>query len=219
MPDPNVQGGAYYSAGKGGYVTKKYTPSQARSLYVTLGASERSRLNMYYDKMGKALGFRSQKSFFEAFVDAATNTEYTPWELMSSTMRDAKGLKEAAEKNGRSVGGPFQSTYVNLASESGARKLVDDALGQYLGRRATEDEAAQFYQALLKEQKANPQVTSGYSNGRGSESAVRQEGLDPTQYARDFARSREDYAETQTQTVVKGLITQAIRSANQDWVA
>lgn len=208
-----------------GWVTpysKPYTAQQASAYLLRMSSSEQARLGRLFKRVAPKWGFESQRSMWNAFVQASVNTGQTPWQLMEEAAQG--GIKETVDQqaagagSGSGSGGPYRRTYVDLTNPTEARRLVDDTLGSYLGRRATEQEAATFYSALTAAQKENPAVVQGYSNG-GSETSVRTNAVDQQQLARDFARSRPDYAEVTTQTTVKSLIEKAIREADQNWVA
>ena len=211
---PDLSSG-FYSAGRGGFsATKEYSVQQASAYLLRMNASEQRRLRGYYEKIKDRWGFRSERSMWNMFVVASAETGETPWQLMEAA---SSGSIKPPEDSGGS-GGPFRNVYVDLTSETVARRLVDDTLGSYLGRRATEKEAAAFYETLTKAQRNNPTVVQGYA-GEGGQSSVKTNTVDQQQLARDFARTRSDYAETTTQTTVKSLIERAIREADQDWVA
>lgn len=213
LPDYST---GYYSAGRGAVPeNKEYSVQQASAYLLRMNASEQKRLRGYYEKIKDRWGFRSERSMWNMFVVASAETGQTPWQLMEEA---SSGTIKPPDDGGSGSGGPFRNVYVDLTSETEARRLVDDTLGSYLGRRATEKEAATFYETLTKTQKDNPTIVQGYA-GKGGQSSVKTNTVDQQQLARDFARSRSDYAETTTQTTVKSLIERAIREADQDWVA
>ena len=78
------------------------------------------------------------------------------------------------------------SVVVNLTNPSDAKLLVDQALTQYLGRQATEEESTQFHALLNQAETRNPQVATPTS---------RSGGLNPQQAAKEYAMSQGDAAE------------------------
>ena len=208
-----------YMDSRGAMSLKPLTIEQASAYLLRMPASEQARLSRLFRRVAPKWGFESPRSMWKAFVVASANTGETPWQLLEQAAQG--GPKEDAEQQAAgtgSSGGPYRRTLVDLTNPTEARRLVDDTLGSYLGRRATDEEAKTSYRALTAEQKANPAVVEGYSSG-SSDTSVRTNPVDQQQLARDFARSRSDYAETTTQTTVKSLIERAIREADQDWVA
>lgn len=97
---------------------------------------------------------------------------------------------------------------VNLTDPMSARKLVDDALSSYLGRRATTDEQEKFFNTLNKREKKSPTVTTQVSTttpqGAGMttvDSDVQTEGgFNPSVFAEEFARGQQGAGEYQAAT-------------------
>lgn len=96
---------------------------------------------------------------------------------------------------------------VSLTDPMSARKMVDTALENYLGRRATAKEAAAFYSALGKAEEKSPTVTTQVSTTTpgGGVTKVRSKtrsegGFNANVFAEDFARGQEGSAEYQAAT-------------------
>jgi hypothetical protein len=153
-------------------------------------------------------------------IEAAANTEQTPWDVLEqaavSKVEPPVDMSAGPSGGGGGGGGPYRREAIDFTNETSARALVDRTLGEYLGRAATEKEAAQFYKTLTKAQQANPVVEQGYSSGSGSATSTRGGGVSPEQIAEQFAMSRNDYAEVQVETTAKSLIEQALRQASQN---
>lgn len=130
----------------------------------------------------------------------ATSMSYNEWLARASAVSDRGDDK----KNGSGgAGGPraFTNTTVQLTNETDARALVDNALNQYLGRDANDQEREKFWKQLNKQQAKNPNVSKGVA-GPGGTNAVQSGGFNTATFAEDFAKSRDDYAETQASTTV-----------------
>lgn len=123
----------------------------------------------------------------------------------------AAGLKPDGTAAGNGVGGPrttvSQTRSINLTDPMSARKLVDDSLSAYLGRRATSQEQQEFFKALNAAEERAPSISTQVSRttpGRGMtavESEVRTEGgFNPSVFAEEFARGQEGAAEYQAAT-------------------
>ena len=125
---------------------------------------------------------------------------------------------------------------VDLSSASEARAFLLAAAERELGRAATADEIAAFRRALNAEERANPEVTDSVTTGRttGTRSATFVDGeqtasadntnttsstnrtstggMDRGQYALDYARSADDYAEYTVATKFMDTLFAALQS-------
>lgn len=96
----------------------------------------------------------------------------------------------------------FQKS-VRLTDPGSARKLVDTALGQYLGRSATPEEQKTFFKALNVQEQAAPTMTKSTTNTSGrssSTSSVTTGGFDPSVFAEEYAQGQEGAGEFQAAT-------------------
>ena len=96
----------------------------------------------------------------------------------------------------------FQKS-VRLTDPGSARKLVDTALGQYLGRSATSEEQKAFLKALNVQEQAAPTMTKSTTNTSGrssSTSTVTTGGFDPAVFAEEYAQGKEGAGEFQAAT-------------------
>jgi hypothetical protein len=125
---------------------------------------------------------------------------------------------------------------VDLSSASEARAFLLAAAERELGRAATADEIAAFRRALNAEERANPEITDAVSTARttGSRSSTFVDGeqtgssdntnttsntnrtstggMDRGQYALDYARSADDYAEYTVATKYMDTLFAALQS-------
>jgi hypothetical protein len=125
----------------------------------------------------------------------------------------AKGPTEGADTGGGTTGGgssgggggggstAFTNVTVDLTNQFDARALVDGALNTYLGRDAKPKERAKFWQQLNAKQAENPNVDSGVAGPNGT-TRTGSGGFNKEIFAEDFAKSRDDYAETQASTTL-----------------
>jgi hypothetical protein len=128
---------------------------------------------------------------------------------------------------------------VDLSSASEARAFLLAAAESELGRAATKDEIAAFRAALNAEEKANAEVTSartvskssgtdkqtivdGIQTASDSVSSSSSDtdqtttgGMDRGQYAIDYARSADDYAEFQAATTYMNTLFAALQSPTE----
>ncbi len=96
----------------------------------------------------------------------------------------------------------FQKS-VRLTDPGSARKLVDTALGQYLGRAATPEEQKTFLKALNVQEQAAPTMTKSVTNTSGrssSTSSTTTGGFDPSVFAEEYAQGQEGAGEFQAAT-------------------
>ena len=100
----------------------------------------------------------------------------------------------------------YVTTQVDITNPSEARSLVEDAVGTYLGRRPTDYEFSNFLSTIKEVDRKNPtkstqKVKSTGAGGGTQRTNVKQEGgVDRRQIAKEYARSRYDFAETNVET-------------------
>lgn len=154
-----------------------------------------------WSTMGGA-GKAGIKGFFQQAVDisrAANNIGQTLYvsdafdQLISQQISEQQQAAAAAGAGGG--GGPRVTASVNLTDPGTAETLIDQALQQYLGRKASDKEVRQFRKALTKAELGDPrradiigttQVTSG--------------GFNPAAFAQQYAEGMEGAAEYQAAT-------------------
>lgn len=119
----------------------------------------------------------------------------TPFEAYSETI--IKKFAEAQESRrtgggggGGGFGGGGGGGTISLTSPSDALYLLNQAMTQYMGREATEDELRDFVSSLNAQERANPNTVS-YEGSN----AVQSGGFNPALFAQQFARSQEGSAE------------------------
>ena len=132
-----------------------------------------------------------------AQTSATIGRNITPWEYQELLSADGPGMKE----RGGGRGGGGVSSVVDLTNPSDAQLLVDNALTQYLGRRATAEETKTFRKALNIAETKNPIVTTP---------TQRSGGVNRDLIAREFAESRDDAAEFMVQSQFMNWFEQAL---------
>jgi hypothetical protein len=113
---------------------------------------------------------------------------------------DGKLAKGVGGAGGVSVS--FQKS-VRLTEPGSARKLVDTALGQYLGRAATPEEQKTFLKALNVQEQADPTMTKSVTNSAGRTSSTTSTttgGFDPAVFAEEYAQGQEGAGEYKAAT-------------------
>ena len=183
----------------------KFTPEQDKRLSAIMEAD-----TGYAPK-----SMESKKAYWENLVKltasytAATGDKYlSPWDMGGKIVAQSSGGRRAG-------GGPSVSFYeteqVNLTNPSTARRVMDNAIGQYLGRSPDKKEYNEFLRTLNGFEEDSPTVTKGVTrNSGGSASTSKTEqstkgGVDTTQVAKEFAMRDEQYQETTMET--KGIDT------------
>lgn len=156
-----------------------------------------SKMDEYYSRGG--WGVEYVQGFLEKAAkissDALTRGEYVPVaDALDNLLRQAKeaGLTPGGGKGG---GGPKVTKAIKLTDPQTAETLVDQALQQYLGRKASNQEVNAFRKALGAAERGAPtevdvmgdtQVTSG--------------GFNPAVFAQQYAEGMEGAAEYQAAT-------------------
>ena len=141
---------------------------------------------------------------FVAAYQKATGELMTPQEYMRQL-----GARAAARGDrGGAYTGPVttvsRSKDVNLSNPTQARALLDNFLGEYLGRLPSEDEYRNFTKALNIQERGAPRITEATTTvtpqGQARRTQVGESeqrgGFVPEQFAREFARGQEGAAET-----------------------
>lgn len=169
------------------------------------------------------LGYESDKDILYALdkgIDYAGNEygtkgpqgEGNPFEWIFS---GASGTRQPSGGGGGGGGGPFTSdqTSVNISSADKGAAMADQAFEQQMGRMATGDEGKAFTQALNLMEQQNPtrSITSGVSSGSSSTSSTKTTGgFDAAQFAKDWARSQDGYAENFAATTFMQVLDSAL---------
>lgn len=175
---------------------------EASDYYFLMPQAERERFHgLYQNITGSRI--RSVSSFITGWNQSVTGAA----ELTRMTGRPTTPIEYAemmatfgpgVRPQGGGGGGPTRTEVINLTNPSDARVLVDNALTQYLGRRATQEESDTFFKTLNKLERQSPQITT--ESGKQTRKAVQQGGLNRELVAREFAESREDAAEFMVQS-------------------
>ena len=184
-----------------------------------------------------AAGELTRNSYIPGTFDAATQDAM--YKVMrDSSIADAQGVHTTvmglltAEIGRQAAAGKGTTTTqsdIHYTDPEAAKKLLTQALGQYLGVMPSDAQVSDFTAALQADEKANPQLTqTNVAPGTQIDPAtgmplvksqVVQEGVgtDPyrtaqTQYAEDWARSQPGAAEYQAATSYYQALWQAITS-------
>ena len=152
----------------------------------------------------------------------------SPWDVLARWAKDGGGPDDAGHGGrDRTGGGPRTMTSTSYAktvqkvSQSQAKGLINQALQSLNGRRYAKAEVEAFIDQFNAAAAADPQVskstTTTHVSGSGSSqssttSSTQSGGVDASQQAEAFARSRPDYAEFQTAAPLMNAFMQAIQS-------
>ena len=141
-------------------------------------------------------GLENALEAYQLDEEARKKESFTEWLYRKGKESDR------GDKDGSGGGGGSSRTFVNLTNEFDAEVLVNNALGTYLGREASENEIREFWKKLNAGERANPTTvaTSGQTGGFNSQLA-----------AEKFAEQDEEYAETTADVTLKNLMGDAIR--------
>jgi len=121
--------------------------------------------------------------------------------------KTAASMAAGGGGGGGGGGAPAPTKRVNLTDPDTANQLVDRALEQYLGRRANDDEAKAFRQALRRAEKKSPTEVDVKGD-----TAITKGGVNPQARAEEFAMAQEGAAEYQAATTYLDAFIQGIQN-------
>lgn len=132
-----------------------------------------------------------------------------PLSVMDIMRQQAINAQDDPRRGGGAYTGPVttvsRSRDIDLTNPTEARAFLDNALGQYLGRRPSEDEYKNFRKALNIQERGAPTIVESTTTVTPQGQAMRTQeseserrgGFTPQQFAKEFARSQEGAAEQQ----------------------
>lgn len=173
-----------------------------------------------------------QSAWNQVLTGASYNTQFSPIEYLE--LMAQKGQNPATGPAGSGTGTQTStstdtrtSTNVSLSNKFDALAVLNDALSNYLGRQASDQELKAFKSILNAQERKNPekstttttQTATSTSSGTNTTSSsatssdgVSSGGVNEGQIAKEYAQSRGDYAETQMATVGMEWFQDAIRA-------
>lgn len=217
--------GAYLptTTGSDGFVNlgpgfKSNTPlDQAQAQFVQMRPEERA---LWSQKTVNVKGYKNPTGGQEmstwneatrglaAYQKATSDSTMDIWTYMDLI---AAGRAGGPGSGGGGGGAPAPPSKVvtrqtDITNPTEARNMVESAMGGYLGRNPTDYEYKQFLKTVQKSDRQNPtistqKVVSTGAGGGTQKTNVKQEGgVDNGQVAKEYAKSRDDYAETSVET-------------------
>lgn len=161
-----------------------------------------------------------------AYAYANAGQKLTPLDMFDSILQGTPGRTSAGSGGGGGGGGgggiseSMQvATSVNLTDPSSARKLVDDALTNYLGRAATSEEQKAFQKALNMQERQSPTVTTQRAKTTASggkamtvSSTETEGGFNPSTFAEEFARGQQGAGEYQAATTYLNTFIDSLKA-------
>jgi hypothetical protein len=118
----------------------------------------------------------------------------------------------------------FKNTQVTEYSGSAAAQQISDEMERRLGRRATQAEIDAYTKGVNAQAKKDPSMTEGSTTtkapsgkntmGSSTTNQTSKTGFDPTMFARNFAMSRPDYAESFAANTFLGLVEKLLKDPN-----
>lgn len=206
--------------------------SAADSSYLFLDdsgkAALRKQMDAYYGKGNwqeswvRKLYSRNVEA--SAYMYANSGKLATPLDItMGGISSGAAGGSASTGTSGGGYSGPTTTVQtaksVNLTDPMSARKLVDDALGSYLGRRATEQEQDAFLAALNRREKKSPTMTKqvttstpGVSTSTVQSESMTSGGFSPSVFAESYARGQQGAGEYQAATTYLDTFINALKA-------
>jgi hypothetical protein len=204
----SVNGNTYYSSPR----PVATTDNAAIDAWTSLSVEQQAEI----EKIAKLQHYgREGSTLWGEAITAVSNLRaqginMTPWQWLSqyaAQWQDQPATSTTSGGGGYGSGGGSSSS-VALTNRFDARALVDSALNAYLGRDATPKERERFWKQLNSQEMANPRTAEMQGNV-----AVGSGGFNSQVFAEDYAKSLDDYAETQAGAVLmdyfKGLVKNA----------
>lgn len=158
----------------------------------------------------------SLNAVWSEFVDLSYQIQQQTGELVTPlesydwwAQKTGRMQEEEQRRTGGGGGGFSRNEQINFTDPSSARNFLEQAMGEYLGRRPDDDEFKAFSAALRRAERRNPTVTTSVSGG-GSSRTVTQGGLDRQQFTQEFTRAQEGVAETAAATTLLDTFLQTI---------
>ena len=118
----------------------------------------------------------------------------------------------------------FKNTQVTEYSGSAAAQQISDEMERRLGRRATQAEIDAYTKGVNAQAKKDPSITEGSTTtkapsgkntlGSSTTNQTGKTGFDPTMFARNFAMSQPDYAESFAANTFLGLVEKLLKDPN-----
>ena len=215
--DYNQVEGIPLSLQKPGASNGMVTIDQAKAEYTRMDPAQIKRFDNAIEQLtGKKPTGLSNQYYWEQMIDQAgvysnaTGKPISPWDVAEML---AARSPAGAGAGGGGYSGPTRTVYndenVNLTDPSSARALIDNAIGSYLGRKPSTKEYKTFLQALNATEEANPLISRRVTDSSGSANPASQTvsnkgtsegGVSTQQFAKEYAKSDEQYAETQLST-------------------
>jgi len=191
-------------------VMKTYSSSDAKKFFDILPDNIKSNL---YSKMDGAYGKgkwtrKDALGVWEKSVDTA-GSRFALYGTVVTPMDAFEGIVGNLAANGLNGSGTVsrtttaKQTSINLTDPSSARALVNKSINDYLGRKATEKEQAEFLKALNAQEKASPTVTTQTTTAGGSSSTTKSKtvgGFNASTFAEEYAAGQEGAGEFQAAT-------------------
>lgn len=188
------------------------TVADAKNMYANLPTDNfkyiANLMNQYYGEgrwsLSGGAGKPGVKGFWEEAIDisrtqANLGNPVPVFQAFDQILANAAaaGLTPGGTVSGGGAGGgaPQITGTVNLTDPGTAETLVDQALQQYLGRRASEQEVTEFRKALRKAERGSPQEVDIEGTTQ-----IRSGGFNPATFAQEYAEGMEGAAEYQAAT-------------------
>ena len=206
-----------YSAGQATTARLPYNIDTAQQFYYSMSDTYKSEwIGELERQLGWDVGKRPQtgQDYWNSYVtrtaayNKATNSSISPMELIRMENDQLERLGKLPGPKGGGAGG--SSTVVNLTNPSDAVIVVNNALQQYLGRDATQEESDAFLATLNQIERKNPVRTTPSS---------RTGGVNPNEVAKEVAMADENYAETAVNSTYMGWLLDAIQQDPTEGVA
>ena len=143
-----------------------------------------------------------------AYQKATGRTDMDIWTYMDLIAAGRTGGSSGGGGGGGAPAPPSKvvTRQIDITNPTEARNMVESAIGGYLGRNPTDYEYKQFLKTIQKTDKKNPTistqkvVSTGAGGGTQKTNVTQKGGVDKAQVAKEYAKSRYDYAETSVET-------------------
>jgi hypothetical protein len=203
--------------------------AQAIRALAALRVNDRPKYGIIKAGIEYNLGRKVTDKEVDAIWKDAVNWTQSPGTANGNPV-DYFNLMRPSDYAGKAPTGPrygtqaFKNTQITEYSGSAAAQQISDEMERRLGRRATQAEIDAYKKGLNAAAKKEPSVTEGSTTtkapsgkntlGSSTTNQTAKTGFDPTMFARNFAMSRPDYAESFAANTFLGLVEKLLKDPN-----
>lgn len=141
-----------------------------------------------------------------AYQKATGRSDIDIWQYMDLVAAGRSGPSGGGGGGAPAPPSKVVTKQIDITNPTEARSMVESAMGGYLGRNPTDYEYKQFLATIQKADRNNPTISTqkvvatGAGGGTQKTNVKQEGGVDKAQVAKEYAKGRDDYAETSVET-------------------